>query len=73
MRSTRSSAGSLSDHAGHIDHARADIESMHAFADKSEEQRIAGKSERDQICDDLVTACERVNANYAALKADSEK
>ena len=62
-----------SDHAGRMDNARANIESMRAFAVKSETQRIAGKAERDQIRADLVTACERVNANDTALKADFEK
>ena len=56
----------LGNHAGHIDQARANIESMLAFAIKSEEQ--AGKAERDQIRADLVMACERVNANDAAIK-----
>ena len=63
----------LTDHAGHIDHGRANIEGMRVFAGKFREQLVAAKVERDQIRVDLVTACERVDAKYVALKADSEK
>ena len=52
---------------------RAQTSSMRVFAAKSEEQRLLGKAEFGQIRADLVTACERVNANDAVLNSDSEK
>ena len=63
----------LSDLAGHIDHGRANIESMRVFAGKSQEQLVVCKTERDQIRADLMRAFERVDANDVDLKADSEK
>ena len=61
----------LADHAGHIDHSRSNIEGMRVLSEKAQEQPTVGKTERDQLRADLVTAGERVDANDAASRLRS--